>query len=67
MIHWLRNLRVGIDSFCMTVGDIERLNRVFASKQIRVVEKADLLGEIWLDRPALPEAAVFLLDAKYTE
>ena len=58
--------RVGIDSFCMTVGDIERLNRVFASKQIRVVEKTDLLGEIWLDRPALPEAAVFLLDAKYT-
>lgn len=58
--------KVGIDSFCMTVGDIERLNRVFASKQIRVVEKTDLLGEIWLDRPALPDAPVFLLDAEYT-
>lgn len=69
--EWLNSIlpeesKVGIDSFCMTVGEVERLKQLFTSKKIQVVEKTDLLGEIWLDRPALPDAPVFLLDEKYT-
>lgn len=57
--------RVGVDSFCMTVNDIVRMEQCFASKNIRIIEKTDLLGEIWLDRPALPEAPVFLLEERW--
>ena len=34
-------------------------------KNIELVGKADLLGEIWLDRPALPASSVCLLEEKY--
>jgi Xaa-Pro aminopeptidase len=46
--------QVGIDAFCMTVGEIRHLQQVLAPKEIKVREKIDLLGEIWLDRPSLP-------------
>lgn len=57
--------RVGVDSFCMTGSDIDGLRALFAFKKIQVIEQTDLLGEIWLDRPALPQAPVFLLDSSY--
>lgn len=51
--------KVGLDSFCISVEEMKRLRNVLESKDIQVVEKADLLGEIWLDRPALPETPIF--------
>lgn len=57
--------RVGIDSFCMSVSEVERLKGCLSPKNISVAEKTDLLGEIWLDRPSLPENPVFLLDTQY--
>lgn len=68
--EWLAGIlnpgaRVGIDSFCMTVNDIARMEQCFSFKDIRIIEKTDLLGEIWLDRPALPEAPVFLLEKRW--
>lgn len=57
--------KIGIDGFCMTVNNIKYLQEIVASKEIKVIEKTDLLGEIWLDRPALPETPIFLLDTKY--
>jgi Xaa-Pro aminopeptidase len=46
--------QVGMDAFCMTVSEVRRLQQALAPKGITVCEKIDLLGEIWLDRPALP-------------
>lgn len=57
--------RVGMDSFCMSVQEVEHLKEVLAGKNITLVGKTDLLGEIWLDRPALPASSVCLLDEKY--
>lgn len=57
--------RVGMDSFCMSVQEVEHLKEVLAVKNIELTGKTDLLGEIWLDRPALPESPVYLLDEKY--
>lgn len=57
--------RVGMDSFCMSVQDVEHLKEVLAGKNIELAGKTDLLGEIWLDRPALPASSVYLLDEKY--
>lgn len=53
--------RVGLDSFCISVADMSSLKGKLESKGIEIVEKVDLLGEIWLDRPALPEAPLFLV------
>lgn len=57
--------KVGIDSFCMSVSSVEDLKSKFLSKKITVEAKTDLLGEIWLDRPALPETPLFRSDVKY--
>ena len=40
---------------------MKNLQETLTPKQITVVEKTDLLGEIWLDRPSLPDAQLFLV------
>ncbi len=56
---------VGMDSFCMSVQEVKHLKEVLAAKKIELVGKTDLLGEIWIDRPALPSSPVYLLEEKY--
>lgn len=68
--EWLSNTlqagcRVGMDSFCMSVRDVEHLKEVLTVKNIELVGKPDLLGEIWLDRPGLPISSVYLLEERY--
>ena len=41
--------RVGLDSFCTSVNAMKQLQSILNPKGIKVVEKTDLLGEIWLD------------------
>lgn len=57
--------KVGIDGFCMPVNDVRNLKKVLSAKNISVLEPTDLLGEIWLDRPGLPQGAVTCLREKY--
>lgn len=62
--EWLaKNLapgsKVGLDSFCTSVNSMKYLQDILSAKSINVIEKTDLLGEFWLDRPALPENPVF--------
>lgn len=64
--HLQKGNRVGMDSFCMTVRDVENLKEKLAAKGIELVGKPDLLGEIWLDRPALPVSSVYLLPEQYS-
>lgn len=58
--------RVGMDGFCMTAEEVENLKEILTARGIELVGKTDLLGEIWLDRPALPASPVYLLEDKYT-
>lgn len=58
--------RVGLDCFCTSVSDMENLRQTLEAKGIRVVDKSNLLGDIWMDRPALPEAPIFLISKKTT-
>lgn len=57
--------KVGIDGFCMPVNDVRNLKKVLSAKNISVLEPTDLLGEIWLDRPGLPQGAVTCLRETY--
>lgn len=58
--------RVGIDSFCTSVCDMNNLKEKLEAKGIKVVERPDLLGDIWMDRPALPENPIFLVPTEIT-
>lgn len=60
------NTKVGIDSFCTPVNEMNHLRATLAPKSIAVVEKTDLFGEIWLDRPALPDTPLFLVSPETT-
>lgn len=53
--------KIGVDGFCTMTGDILKWREILAQRNITVIEKIDLLGEIWLDRPALPESPIFLV------
>ena len=56
--------KVGLDSFCTSVNTMKHLQGILKTQNIKVVEKTDLLGELWLDRPALPENPVFPVKAE---
>lgn len=58
--------KVGIDGFCMSVSDVRHLKNILSPKNITLQESIDLLGEIWLDRPAFPMDKLIRLDVKYT-
>ncbi len=63
--HLQQGENVGIDGFCMSVNDVRALKDTLALKNIAVCEKTDLLGEIWLDRPAFPQGAITVLPDRY--
>lgn len=60
-MHLPEGSRVGVDSFCISVYDMKNTVGKLKANGIDLVEKTDLLGEIWLDRPALPENQISLL------
>ena len=51
--------RVGIDSFCISVSEMAHLKQVLEINSCEIIEKTDLLGDIWKERPALPDAPLF--------
>lgn len=51
--------RVGLDSFCISVKEMQKLKSELEAKEIKVLENNDLIGDIWLDRPVLPEGKIF--------
>lgn len=57
--------KVGFDGFCTPASDVRMWKSLFSLKQIEAIEKVDLLGEIWMDRPTLPDSKAFLLEEKY--
>ena len=56
------NATVGIDPFCTPVSSISRLKACFSGKDIRIREVTDVFGELWLDRPSLPDTPVMSLE-----
>jgi len=63
--HLEKGVKVGIDGFCLSVHDVRVLQQTLSPKEITVQEKIDLLGEIWLDRPAFPMGKLNVLPVAY--
>lgn len=69
--EWLVNnlpsgSRIGLDSFCISVSDAKHLKLQLELKNCKVIENTDLIGDIWMDRPALPDAAIFMIPEETT-
>ncbi len=56
--------RVGLDSFCISVSDAKHLKSLFEAKECKIVENTDLIGDIWMDRPALPDTPIYMVPAE---
>ncbi|WP_132995060.1 aminopeptidase P family protein [Sporanaerobacter acetigenes] len=57
---------LGYDGKVFPVSDVKQIEDKLSSKNIKLVEDYDLVGEIWGDRPELPMDKIFIYDVKYT-
>lgn len=57
---------VCVDGLCMPLATVRSMQALFASKDITIVSRPDLIDALWSDRPALPDAPAFELGLEYT-
>lgn len=70
-IGWLKeNLKdgdtLGLNGKVFSQRNIEELENSFQDKNINIVDKYDLIDEIWEDRPLLPVGDTFIHEKEYT-
>ncbi|HFB99300.1 MAG TPA: M24 family metallopeptidase, partial [Phaeodactylibacter sp.] len=58
--------RVGCDGMLFSAGQIQKMERLFATKNIRLDYSKDLLQVVWGNRPPLPTNEIFEHKVKYT-
>lgn len=56
---------IGFDGRTFSQKEYESLEKEISKKKIKIVDDYDLIGEIWVDRPALPQSTAFVHDVKY--
>lgn len=69
--EWLKdNLKdsdsLGFDGKTFAQSSVESLEKEFEEKNIKFIDQYDLVGEIWGDRPSIPNSQAFVHDLKYT-
>ncbi len=57
---------VGLDSFCISVAEMQHLKQLLEKTGSRIIEPPDLLGDIWHDRPALPDTPLYIIPKETT-
>jgi len=51
--------KVGCDGMLFSVGQIQRMEKLFKEKNIKLDYSKDLLNAAWENRPALPTNEIF--------
>ena len=59
--------KVAIDGSVLSMTEFDNLNQTFDEHGIQLVIDADVLGQIWQDRPSLPNAAIDVHDAAFVD
>ena len=59
--------KVTIDGSVLSMTEFDNLNQAFDEHGIQLVIDADVLGQIWQDRPSLPNAAIDVHDAAFVD
>lgn len=57
---------LGFDGKIFPQADVKRLEKSLGGKGIKFIDEYDLVGEIWNDRPTMPNSKAFVHDVKYT-
>jgi len=57
---------LGVDGRMVSAAWSEGMKRMLAGKNARLVLKKDLVGEIWMDRPALRHEKAWILPERFT-
>jgi len=69
--EWLANelpieAHVGFDGTCFSVTQTRELKNKLGNLDIHITEEYDLIGEIWEDRPSLPDGIIFNHELKFS-
>lgn len=59
--------KVAIDGSVLSMTEFGNLNQAFDEHGIQLVIDADVLGQIWQDRPSLPNATIDVHDAAFVD
>jgi len=59
--------KVAIDGSVLSMTEFDNLNQAFGEHGIQLVIDADVLGQIWQDRPSLPNAPIDVHDAAFVD
>lgn len=59
--------KVAIDGSVLSMTEFDNLNQTFDEHGIQLVIDADVLGQIWQDRPSLPNATIDVHDAAFVD
>lgn len=57
--------KVGVDGLCMSMGEAARLENELQGKGAVLISRPDYLGELWKDRPLLPQNPVWIHEDCY--
>ncbi|MBW9212719.1 MULTISPECIES: aminopeptidase P family protein [Terrabacteria group] len=58
--------KLGFDGSVVSARTKNFLQKKLERKQASIVNDVDLVGQIWNERPKMPEESLFVLDTKYT-
>ena len=69
--EWLKDTlekddTLGFDGKVFAQSAVEQLEKELKEKNIKFIDKFDLVGEIWEDRPGMPKGKAFIHELKYT-
>jgi len=70
-IDWLKEKlkdgsTIGFDSKVVSIGLTGKLEKFLEDKNIQINTSKDLVGEIWQNRPPLPDSRIFDFDVKFS-
>lgn len=70
-IDWLKEKlkdgsTIGFDGKVVSIGLTRKFEKFLEDKNIQINTSKDLVGEIWQNRPALPDSKIFDFDVKFS-
>ncbi|STZ07153.1 Uncharacterized peptidase SA1530 [Moraxella caprae] len=59
--------KVAIDGAVLSMAEFDGLSQAFAERGMELVIDTDILGQIWQDRPSLPNALIYVHDETFVD
>ncbi|BBE31669.1 Xaa-Pro aminopeptidase [Tepiditoga spiralis] len=56
---------IGFDAKCFSIEQVKKLKDKIKYKKLKVYAEKDLINEIWINRPKLPQENIFIHNIKY--